>query len=107
IDLEPLIQCQELVSIDVSSNSLTEIDLQPLSMLKNLDYIGLRHNNLGPIDISPLRACESLQSIYINKDHPIEWKDSVLDIKALPDYLRKVFLKKIRVARDKYLKERK
>lgn len=66
IDLLPLIWCENLESISIRSNSLTEIDLTPLEKVgKNLKAVRLSHNRIQEIDLNPLSFCPNLEEFAI------------------------------------------
>jgi len=67
IDLLPLVWCENLESICLRNNSLTEIDLSPLEKSgKNLRAVRLSHNRIQEIDFSPLSACPDLLEISLD-----------------------------------------
>ena len=69
IDLLPLIWCEDLESISIRSNSLTEIDLTPLEKVgRNLKAIRLNHNRIQEIDLRPLSYCPSLEEFSISEN---------------------------------------
>lgn len=105
LDLEPLMKCKNLIDLDIGYNELTEINLEPLSFNENLKFFKIRNNNFESVDISPLRACKNLITFDVEEDLPIEWRDSKLDERNLPELLKRDFLKRIRVAHKKYQKE--
>jgi len=69
IDLLPLIWCEDLESISVRSNSLTEIDLSPLEKIgRNLKAVRLSHNRIQEIDLEPLGSCPNLEEFSISEN---------------------------------------
>jgi Leucine-rich repeat (LRR) protein len=66
VDLLPLIWCENLESLYLRNNSLTEIDLSPLEKCgKNLKIINLNHNRLREIDLDPLSFCPQLLEVAL------------------------------------------
>ncbi len=69
IDLLPIIWCENLESLSLRSNSLTEIDLSPLeSAGKNLRAIRLGHNRLQKIGLEPLSSCPNLEEVSLSEN---------------------------------------
>jgi len=67
IDLLPLIWCENLESICLRNNSLTEIDLSPIEKCgKKLRAIRLSHNRFQDIDLSPLSSCPNLLEVALD-----------------------------------------
>jgi len=67
IDLYPIIWCENLESVCLRNNSLTEIDLAPLEKCgKNLSAIRLSHNRLQEIDLNPLGSCPNLLEVALD-----------------------------------------
>jgi Leucine-rich repeat (LRR) protein len=67
VDLLPLIWCENLESICIRNNSLTEIDLSPLEKCgKNLKVISLNHNRIQEIDLEPLGSCPNLLEVALD-----------------------------------------
>ena len=66
IDLLPIIWSSNLESLNLRSNSLTEIDLSPLEKVgTNLKAIRLGHNRLQEIDLEPLSSCPNLEELSL------------------------------------------
>jgi len=66
VDLLPLIWCEDLETLCLRNNSITEIDLSPLEKCgKNLKSVRLGHNRLQEIDLEPLSACPNLEEISL------------------------------------------
>ncbi len=66
VDLLPLIWCENLETLCLRNNSLTEIDLSPLEKCgKNLKSIKLSHNRLQEIDLEPLSSCPNLEEVSL------------------------------------------
>ena len=66
IDLLPLIWCENLESICLRNNSLTEIDLSPLEKCgKNFRALRLSHNKIRDLDLSPLSSCPNLVEVAL------------------------------------------
>ena len=66
VDLMPLIWCENLETLSIRSNSITEIDLSPLEKCgKSLKVLNLGHNRLQEIDLEPLSSCPNLQEISL------------------------------------------
>ena len=69
IDLQPIIWCENLESLNLRSNSLTEIDLSPLEKAgTNLKAIRLGHNRLQEIDLGPLSSCLKLEEVSLSEN---------------------------------------
>lgn len=69
VDLLPLIWCENLESLCIRNNSLTEIDLTPLEKCgKNLKAIRLSHNRLQEINLNPLSYCPKLQEVLLDNN---------------------------------------
>jgi uncharacterized protein YjbI with pentapeptide repeats len=66
VDLLPLIWCENLETLCLRNNSLTEIDLSPLEKCgKNLKAVRLSHNRLQEIDLEPLSSCSNLEEVSL------------------------------------------
>lgn len=66
VDLLPLIWCENLESLCLRNNSLTEVDLSPLEKCgKNLKVVNLSHNRLHEIDLDPLSSCPQLIEVTL------------------------------------------
>ncbi len=66
VDLLPLIWCENIETLCIRNNSLTEIDLSPLEKCgKKLKAIRLGHNRLQEIDLEPLSACPNLEEVSL------------------------------------------
>lgn len=69
VDLLPLIWCENLESVSIRSNSLTEIDLTPFEKVgRNLKALRLSHNRIQEIDLEPLSFCPSLEEFSISEN---------------------------------------
>jgi Leucine-rich repeat (LRR) protein len=69
IDLLPIIWCENLESLSLRSNNLTEIDLSPIENSgKNLKAIRLSHNQLQEIGLEPLRSCPNLEELTLSEN---------------------------------------
>jgi Leucine-rich repeat (LRR) protein len=69
VDLSPLIWCENLESLTLRSNSLTEIDLSPLEKVgKNLKALRLNHNRLQEINLQPLSFCPKLEEVSLSEN---------------------------------------
>ncbi len=69
VDLLPIIWCENLESLCIRNNSLTEIDLSPLEKCgKTLKAIRLNNNRLQEIDLNPLSACQKLQEVLLDNN---------------------------------------
>ena len=67
VDLLPLIWCENLESLHLRNNVLTEIDLSPLEKCgKNLKVLNLSHNRIQGIDMEPLSSCPNLIEVKLN-----------------------------------------
>lgn len=75
VDLLPLIWCENLESLSLRTNSLTEIDLSPLEKVgKNLRAIRLSHNRLQEVNLEPLSSCPNLEEVSLS-ENPIKRVD--------------------------------
>ncbi|MFW9767255.1 MAG: leucine-rich repeat domain-containing protein [Candidatus Thorarchaeota archaeon] len=69
IDLLPIIWCENLESISIRSNNLTEIDLSPLEKVgRNVKAVRLSHNRIQEIDLEPLSSCPNLEEFSITEN---------------------------------------
>lgn len=66
VDLLPLIWCENIETLCLRNNNLSEIDLSPLEKSgKNLKAVRLSHNRLQEIDLEPLSACPNLEEVSL------------------------------------------
>lgn len=66
VDLLPLIWCENLETLCLRNNSITEIDLSPLEKCgQNLKSVRLGHNRLQEIDLEPLSSCPNLEEVSL------------------------------------------
>jgi Leucine-rich repeat (LRR) protein len=66
IDLLPLIWCENLESLCLRNNSLTEVDLSPLEKCgKNLKVVSLSHNRIQEMNLEPLSSCPDLLEVSL------------------------------------------
>ena len=65
VDLQPLIWCVKLKSLNIRNNRLTTIDLTPLVRSVNLEALRLNNNRLSEINLAPLSDCPHLQDVDI------------------------------------------
>ena len=69
VDLLPLIWCENLESLFLRNNVLTEVDLSPLEKCgKNLKVLNLNDNRLKRIDLSPLFECANLAELGLDEE---------------------------------------
>ena len=69
IDLLPLIWCENLESLCLRNNSLTEIELSPLEKCgKNLKVINLSHNRIQELNLEPLSSCPNLLEVKLKEN---------------------------------------
>jgi len=69
IDLLPIIWCENLESLSLRSNSLSEIDLSPLENAgKHLRAIRLSHNQLQEVGLEPLSSCPNLEEVSLSEN---------------------------------------
>jgi len=69
VDLLPLIWCENLESLSIRNNSLTEIDLSPLEKCgKNFKVLNLSHNRIQDLDLEPLSCCPNLLEVKLNNN---------------------------------------
>ena len=69
VDLLPLIWCENLESLCIRNNSLTEVDLSPLEKCgKNLKAVRLSNNRIQEIDLNPLSNCPKLQEVLLDNN---------------------------------------
>lgn len=67
VDLLPLIWCENLESLCLRNNSLTDIDLAPLEKCgKNLKVINISHNRIQELNLGPLGSCPNLLEVKLN-----------------------------------------
>lgn len=66
VDLLPLIWCENIETLCLRNNNLTEIDLSPLEKSgKNLKAVRLGHNRLQNINLEPLSCCPNLEEVSL------------------------------------------
>ena len=66
VDLLPLIWCENLESLCLRNNSLTEVDLSPLEKCgKNLKVVSLSHNRIQEMNLDPLSSCPNLLEVSL------------------------------------------
>ncbi|MHA1963966.1 MAG: hypothetical protein ACXACG_09750 [Candidatus Thorarchaeota archaeon] len=66
VDLLPLVWCENIETLCLRNNSLTEIDLYPLEKSgKNLKAVRLSHNRLQDINLGPLSSCPNLEEVAL------------------------------------------
>jgi len=68
IDLSPLRHCTQLQKLDLSINQLKKIDLSPLQHCTQLQKLNLIWNQLKEIDLSPLQHCPHLQTLDLRNN---------------------------------------
>ncbi|MGY5858838.1 MAG: leucine-rich repeat domain-containing protein [Candidatus Thorarchaeota archaeon] len=67
VDLLPLIWCENLESLFLRNNVLTEVDLSPLEKCgKNLKVLNLSHNRIQEINLEALSCCPNLIEVKLN-----------------------------------------
>lgn len=66
VDLLPLVWCENIETLCLRNNSLSEIDLSPLEKSgKNLKAVRLSHNRLQEINLEPLSFCPNLEEVSL------------------------------------------
>jgi len=68
IDLSPLGKCARLEELDLSGNNLMELDLQPFLPNRNLKGLNLSDNRLSELDLSPIAGCSNLERLFVSKN---------------------------------------
>jgi Leucine-rich repeat (LRR) protein len=67
VDLLPLVWCENIETLCIRNNCLSEIDLSPLEKSgKNLKAVRLGHNRLQEISLEPLSSCPNLEEVSLS-----------------------------------------
>ncbi len=69
IDLSPIGRCTRIEELDLSGNNLKETDLRPVMSNRYLRELNLSDNHLGEINLSPLAGCTNLERLFLGKNH--------------------------------------
>ncbi|MFW9959292.1 MAG: leucine-rich repeat domain-containing protein [Candidatus Odinarchaeota archaeon] len=65
INLSPLASCTSLQTLKLENNQIQTIDLSPLSSCTHLEQLNIRRNRLKTIDLSPLAPCTRIRSLLL------------------------------------------
>ena len=68
INLDFLIECGNIETIDISGNKIEELDLFPFANLSKLKRLNLSRNMLKKLDLSPLSNCKELTDINLSRN---------------------------------------